>query len=165
MASQMVATQPQLSPCWNQCRGRWRSKMPGRSICCMSAKSTTKSSMRSRCTEQFFFHASQYAREFHFCLSSYANGELYHHPLFFSPPFFFLSNRLFERHIDGPSYMPRCVLRRPSHIDYKRWNLPGATGRKFACTDQQAHRCWYPKLEISENRLAPEMRVVDRTGR
>src|SRR5204863_1088404 len=46
-ASQIVAVQPQLSPCCNQCRGRCRSKMPGRSICCIKAKSTTKSSIRS----------------------------------------------------------------------------------------------------------------------
>ena len=29
------------------------------------------------CYRQIFFHAHQYAREFRFCLSSYANGELY----------------------------------------------------------------------------------------
>src|SRR5437763_667848 len=46
-ASQIVAVQPQLKPCCNQCRGKCRSRMAGRSICCISDKSTTKSSMRS----------------------------------------------------------------------------------------------------------------------
>src|SRR5260221_11326929 len=54
-ANQILATQPQLSPCWNRCRAICRSRMPGRSICCMRAKSTKKSSMRSVviCTSSF----------------------------------------------------------------------------------------------------------------